>query len=85
MHPGAARSLPCSLDAEDVHDEICRIWWLPRDVWTVDRAVRQGRADREDGWLRAPISERTGRHVPAPTTPKNVGASPLGLAARRLT
>lgn len=27
--PGAARSLPCSLDADDVHDEICRIWWLP--------------------------------------------------------
>jgi hypothetical protein len=27
--PGAARSLPCSLDAKDVHCEICRIWWLP--------------------------------------------------------
>ena len=47
---------------------------VARDVWTVDRAERQGR-----DWLRAPISERTGRHVPAPTAPR--GCLPTGTSS----
>jgi hypothetical protein len=45
MHPGAARPLPCSLDAEG--------------------AVRQ-RHHRGPVWLRAPNTDRTSKHIPAP-------------------
>ena len=59
--PGAARSLPCSLDAKDVHDEICRTWWSPG---TCGPSIGLRAKARKSGCERRSVSEPadTSRH-----------------------